>query len=68
MNPWVTNYQIDSEYDGLVWFNGFAGIIGVDNYSIGLAIGWDNLLDQNRRFWYYQQKPWLGLTFGININ
>ena len=68
MNSSVTDNQIAVEYDGVVWSKGIAGIIGINNFTIGLAYGYDNLLDKNRRFWLYQGKPWLGLAFGLNIN
>jgi len=68
MNQFVTQNQISSEYDGVVWSKGLAGIIGVNNFTIGLALGFDNLLDKNKKFWIYQHKPWLGLAFGLNLN
>lgn len=68
MNPWVTENNIAVEYDGVVWAKGVAGIIAIDNFTIGLAAGWDNLLDKNKAFWIYQNKPWLGLAFGLNLN
>ena len=68
MNPWVTNNQIAFEYDGVVWSKGIAAIIGIDNFSIGLAVGADNLLDHNKSYWIYQDKPWFGLAFGLNLN
>jgi hypothetical protein len=68
MNPWVTNNQISSEYDGVVWSKGIAGIVGINNFTIGLALGFDNLLDKNKKLWIYQRKPWLGLAFGLNLN
>ena len=68
MNPSVTNNQIVSEYDGVVWSKGIAAIIGINNFTIGLALGYDDLLDYNKKKWLYQGKPWLGLAFGLNIN
>jgi hypothetical protein len=68
MNPWVTDNQIASEYDGLVWSKGIAAIIGINNFTIGLAVGFDNLLDYNKNYWIYQKAPWLGLAFGLNLN
>ena len=68
MNTWVTNNQISSEYDGVVWSKGVAAIIGIDNFSIGLALGIDDLLESNRKYWIYQNKPWFGLAFGLNLN
>ncbi|MCF0052640.1 hypothetical protein LXM25_21390 [Dyadobacter sp. LJ53] len=68
MNPSVTDNQISIEYDGLVWGKGIAGIIGINNFTVGLALGFDNLLDENKKVWIYQGKPWLGLAFGLNLN
>lgn len=68
VNSSVTNNQILSQYDGLVWAKGIAGIIGINNFTIGLAMGFDNLLDKNKQVWIYQGKPWLGLAFGLNLN
>ena len=68
MNQWVTNNKVAAEYDGVVWTKGVAGIVGINNFTLGLALGFDNLLDQNRKFWVYQKKLWLGLAFGLNLN
>jgi hypothetical protein len=68
MNPWVTNDAIAIEYDGLIWTKGVASIIGLDQITLGLALGWDHLLDNNKRVWRYQGKPWVGLVFGLNLN
>jgi len=68
MNPWVTNNKITDEYEGVVWMNGIAGIVAVGQFTLGLTIGWDYLLDHNHKFWIYQTKPWLGLSVGINLN
>ena len=68
MNPWVTNNQIDKEYDGVVWPKGLAAIFGLNNFTAGLAVGWDHLLDPNRKYWIYQRKPWVGFVFGLNLN
>jgi hypothetical protein len=68
MNPWVTNDQIDMEYDGFVLTKGVASIIGINKVTLGLAVGWDNLLDRNKRVWIYQGNPWVGFAFGFNLN
>jgi hypothetical protein len=68
VTPWFTNDQITEEYDGLVWSNGLAVSLGIDYLNLGLAVGWDRLLDKNSSVWIYQRKPWLGLVIGININ
>ena len=68
MNPSVTNDQVPIEYDGVILTKGVAGILGVNHFTVGLAIGFDNLLDKNRKYWIYRQKPWIGLAFGLNLN
>jgi hypothetical protein len=68
MSPTTTNFKIDKEYDGVVWCNGLAVFIGVNRFTVGLAAGIDHLTDSNRFLWIYQNKPWLGLSFGLNLN
>ncbi|MFY9310502.1 MAG: hypothetical protein WAQ28_15765 [Bacteroidia bacterium] len=68
MTPTTTNGAIPIEYDGVVWNKGIAGIIAVNNFTVGLAAGFDNLLDNNHRLWVYESKPWFGLAFGLNLN
>lgn len=68
MNPWVARDQITIEYEGVAWSKGFAAIAGLNNFTAGIALGWDHLLDQNKRHWIYQGKPWVGLVFGLNLN
>jgi hypothetical protein len=68
MNPSVTNSLVAIEYDGVVWSKGVAGIIGLNSFTTGLALGWDHLLDPNRKYWIYKDKPWIGFVFGLNIN
>jgi hypothetical protein len=68
MNPFVTNNNITSEYDGLVITKGVAGLVGVGDFTVGAALGFDNLLDKNRKVWIYENKPWFGFNVGFNIN
>jgi hypothetical protein len=68
IDPFVTNNNIAIEYDGVVNLSGVAFIVGVNNLSLGITGGVDYLLDQNRKFWVNHQKPWFGLSVGLNIN
>lgn len=68
MSPTTTNDRLLQEYDGLVWSKGLAVIIGLNNFSVGIAFGFDNLLDQNSSIWIYENKPWLGIALGLNLN
>ena len=64
----VTLNAIDYEYDGVVYGNGIAVILGLNNFSFGLTGGIDFLLDKNKKFWVNQKKPSIGLSIGLNIN
>ena len=68
LNPSVTNNQISTEYDGFVWSKGIAIIMGLDKFTFGIIGAIDHLLDQNKKLWIYQQKPYLGLAVGLNLN
>lgn len=57
-----------SEYDALVFSKGVAAIIGINRFTMGLTLGFDQLLDENKTVWIYQNKPWLGIGFGLNLN
>jgi hypothetical protein len=68
MSPTTTNGGIATEYDGIVWSKGVAGIAAINNFTVGLSVGFDNILDNNKKYWVYETKPWLGLAFGLNLN
>lgn len=68
IGPWFTRDQVQIEYDGIVWSNGVAVSFAFNYLTIGLGLGWDKLLDTNNSVWIYQNKPWLGLVLGINLN
>lgn len=68
MSPTNTNHALEMEYDGVVMQKGISAIVAVDNISLGLSLGFDNLLDKNRKHWIYQNKPWIGLMIGFNLN
>jgi hypothetical protein len=66
INPTVTRNAIMQEYDGLVFQKGVAGFITFDKISVGISLGFDNLLDKNKTSWIYNQKPYVGLLIGIS--
>jgi hypothetical protein len=33
--------------------------------SVGLAVGFDNLVDKSRSLWIYNQKPYLGFIVSV---
>ena len=68
MNPWVTLNRINIEYDGFVLSTGAQTSVAYNNFTFGLAVGVDNLMDKNKSVWIYQSKPWIGLAVGLNLN
>jgi hypothetical protein len=68
INSDVSQGLIPYEYQGITFSKGIAGIIAINNFTVGVAYGFDNLLDKNSRQWIYNQKPWLGLVLGLNLN
>ena len=65
VNPTVTMGRTIQEYDGIVFQKGFAIFGTFENMSVGISLGFDNLLDEKRSIWIYNQKPWIGLVLGI---
>lgn len=68
INPFVTRNTISYEYEGFVLTGGLAGIYDAKKFNLGVAIGSDLLMDQNRANWLYHKKIWFGVLFGINLN
>lgn len=68
VSPWTTQNKITDEYDGLILSRGLAAMAGINNLTVGVGLGWDYLTDENKKIWIYQNKPWIGLSIGLNIN
>jgi hypothetical protein len=67
LNSSTTANAISVEYDGVVFQKGIAFFIGSGNFTIGLGLGTDGLMDSNRKSWIYQEKPWMGVMIGLNL-
>ena len=69
MSPWtVTDISFTDEYNGFILSRGLAFLIGMNNLTFGVGVGWDYLTDRDKDIWIYQNKPWCGLTIGLNVN
>jgi hypothetical protein len=68
ISPWTTNNLSLDEYNGFILSRGLAVMVGFNNYTVGLGVGWDYLTDRDKKIWIYQNKPWFGLTIGLNLN
>jgi hypothetical protein len=68
INPSVTENNLAVEYDGLVLQKGVAAFIGVQNFTIGVGWGSDQLLDKNHTYWIYSGKTWLGVIIGLKLS
>ena len=65
INPTVTGNKVNLEYDGIVLQKGIGAFMTIERMSVGIVLGFDNLLDENKTVWLYNQKPYLGLSIGI---
>lgn len=68
MNPSVTSNLITTEYDAVIIPVGLNILLGYNNLTFGIAVGLDQMLSEDRKYWIYRKKPWLGLTIGLNLN
>ncbi|GGG45352.1 hypothetical protein [Hymenobacter glacieicola] len=69
INPDVTGQRSQvAEYEGFVVHAGAAAIYDARIFNLGLAIGADQLLGPDGRYWIYQRKPWFGVLFGLDLN
>jgi len=46
---------------------GIFGMVGVDDFDIGIGIGVDHGFSDQSSDWIYQNKPWVGLILGIDL-
>jgi hypothetical protein len=65
INPTVTGDKITQEYDGVIFQKGVGLFLTLERMSVGIVLGFDNLMDSNKNVWLYNQKPYLGLSLGI---
>ena len=68
VSQWTTNSGTTDEYQGFILSHGLSAMVGIDNLTVGLGVGWDFLTDRDKDIWIYQNKPWFGLTLSLNIN
>jgi hypothetical protein len=68
ISPFTTNNKRTDEYSGMIIQTGIAGFIESNVASFGLAIGYDYLLNADRKIWIYNNKPWVGFIVGIALN
>lgn len=68
ISPFTTQNKKVDEYSGMINQTGIAGFIESNVASFGLAIGYDYLLNPDRKIWIYNNKPWVGFIVGIALN
>ena len=68
ISPFTTLNMRTDEYSGMIIQTGIAGFIESNIASFGLAIGFDYLLNPDRKIWIYNNKPWVGFIVGIALN
>lgn len=65
INPTVTNNNSSIEYDGIVFQKGIGAFITINYLSVGVTLGFDNLLSGDSEIWIYNNKPYFGIALGI---
>lgn len=68
INGFTTNNRAVNEYSGMIMQTGIAGFLESNVASFGFSVGFDYLLNRDRRIWIYQNKPWLGVIIGVALN
>jgi hypothetical protein len=68
VNAATTRNKITDEYNGVIIQTGVAGFLETNVASFGIAVGFDYLLNDDRRVWIYDNKPWAGFIVGIALN
>lgn len=68
VSPFTTLNRRNDEYNGIIFQYGIAGFIESNVASFGLSIGYDQLLNPDRKIWIYRNKPWVGFVVGIALN
>jgi hypothetical protein len=65
VNPSVTNGSASVEYDGIVFQKGIGAFITVNYISVGITLGFDNLMSSDSKNWIYNNRPYFGLALGL---
>ena len=65
VNPSVTNGLASVEYDGIVFQKGIGAFITVNYISVGITLGFDNLMSSDSKNWIYNNRPYIGLALGL---
>jgi hypothetical protein len=68
INPLTTLNRVTEEYSGMIMQMGIAGFIESNMASFGLSLGFDTLLNPDRKIWIYNKKLWIGFVVGIALN
>lgn len=68
INAFTTQNKRNDEYSGMIFQTGIAGFIESPVASFGLSIGYDYLLNSDRKIWIYRNKPWIGFIVGVALN
>lgn len=68
VSSFTTSGAVTDEYEALGLNYGLASIVGYKTFTAGLALGFENLISTDNQFWIYRNKPYLGVTIGLNLN
>jgi hypothetical protein len=67
VSPFTTQNLRTDEYSGMIIQTGIAAFIETNVASFGIALGYDQLMNADRKLWIYRNKPWVGFMVGIAL-
>lgn len=68
VNATVTRAPIAIDHTGMALTGGVGANTSLGRLGFGISAGVDHPLDENGGRWIYQDRPWLGLSSGVNLN
>lgn len=68
ISPFTTLNRRADEYSAMIVEAGIAGFFESNVASFGFAVGYDHLLNHDRKIWIYQGKPWVGFIVGVALD
>jgi hypothetical protein len=68
VNSSTTNNRTNHDYSAMIIQTGMAGFLESSMASFGFSVGFDYLLNKERKIWVYNNQLWVGFIVGIALN
>ena len=67
IDQWSLKTAPDIQYEGMLFGYGIAANVAIERFTFGVAVGTDYLMDHYHTLWFYEGKPCVGFTVGLDI-